>query len=74
MCDVLINICVFLYTQHGATPLIHAAYKGNTDACTVLLSHGANVNWYQHSDKVSSTDIPVVKMLVKFSFCFSTHR
>lgn len=36
---------------HGATPLIHAAYKGNAEACGVLLAHGADVNWYQHSDK-----------------------
>lgn len=30
------------------TPLMHAAYKGRTDICRLLLQHGANVNCNQH--------------------------
>uniref|UniRef100_F7BB14 Ankyrin repeat and MYND domain containing 2 n=1 Tax=Monodelphis domestica TaxID=13616 RepID=F7BB14_MONDO len=34
--------------QHGMTPLMHAAYKGKTDMCRLLLRHGANVNCNEH--------------------------
>lgn len=30
------------------TPLMHAAYKGKTDMCKLLLQHGADVNCNQH--------------------------
>lgn len=30
------------------TPLMHAAYRGRTDICRLLLQHGANVNCSQH--------------------------
>lgn len=30
------------------TPLMHAAYKGRTDVCRLLLQHGADVNCNQH--------------------------
>lgn len=30
------------------TPLMHAAYKGRTDICRLLLQHGADVNCHQH--------------------------
>lgn len=34
--------------EHGMTPLMHAAYKGKTDMCRLLLRHGANVNCNEH--------------------------
>lgn len=30
------------------TPLMHAAYKGKTDMCKLLLQHGADVNCNEH--------------------------
>lgn len=34
--------------QYGMTPLMHAAYKGKTDMCKMLLQHGADVNCNEH--------------------------
>lgn len=34
--------------QYGMTPLMHAAYKGKTDMCKLLLQHGADVNCNEH--------------------------
>ncbi|XP_065886401.1 ankyrin repeat and MYND domain-containing protein 2-like isoform X2 [Dysidea avara] len=39
------------HSEDGTTPLSHAAYKGNGEACNILLEHGADVNWAQHGDK-----------------------
>jgi len=30
------------------TPLQHAAYKGQTNICSLLLAHGADVNDHEH--------------------------
>ena len=51
---------IFSISQDGTTPLSHAAYKGNTEACNILLEHGADVNLAQHEDKVT---IPYLVML-----------
>jgi len=40
------------FSQDDTTPLSHAAYKGNKEACNILLEHGADVNLAQHEDKV----------------------
>ncbi|XP_077363298.1 ankyrin repeat and MYND domain-containing protein 2-like [Festucalex cinctus] len=42
--DVRIN-CL---DECGMTPLMHAAYKGQSDLCCLLLQHGADVNCKQH--------------------------
>ncbi|CAG02740.1 unnamed protein product [Tetraodon nigroviridis] len=42
--DVRVN-CL---DEYGMTPLMHAAYKGKTDMCKLLLQHGADVNCNQH--------------------------
>ncbi|XP_058036489.1 ankyrin repeat and MYND domain-containing protein 2 isoform X1 [Ahaetulla prasina] len=34
--------------EHGMTPLMHAAYKGKTDICRLLMQHGADVNCNNH--------------------------
>uniref|UniRef100_A0A8C8ICW8 MYND-type domain-containing protein n=1 Tax=Oncorhynchus tshawytscha TaxID=74940 RepID=A0A8C8ICW8_ONCTS len=34
--------------QYGMTPLMHAAYKGQADMCSLLLQHGADVNCNEH--------------------------
>lgn len=34
--------------QYGMTPLMHAAYKGRSDMCKLLLQHGADVNCNEH--------------------------
>jgi len=34
--------------QHGMTPLQHSAYKGHSELCELLLSHGADVNANSH--------------------------
>ncbi|XP_028672860.1 ankyrin repeat and MYND domain-containing protein 2a [Erpetoichthys calabaricus] len=34
--------------EHGMTPLMHAAYKGKADICSLLLQHGADVNCNEH--------------------------
>ena len=39
--------------QDEMTALMHAAYKGNIEACRKLLEHGADVNWHGHKDGVS---------------------
>ena len=44
-----LSFCV----QHGMTPLMQAAYKGNIDMCELLLAHGADVNSNFHEHQVS---------------------
>ncbi|CAG13461.1 unnamed protein product, partial [Tetraodon nigroviridis] len=34
--------------QDGMTPLMHAAYRGRTEVCRLLLQRGADVNCHQH--------------------------
>ncbi|XP_026533815.1 ankyrin repeat and MYND domain-containing protein 2 isoform X3 [Notechis scutatus] len=34
--------------EHGMTPLMHAAYKGKTDICRLLMQHGADVSCNNH--------------------------
>lgn len=62
-CNVLVHaclhacvsacVCVRCPLQTGMTPLMHAAYKGNLDACETLLKHGADVNCNLHEHCVS---------------------
>uniref|UniRef100_A0A674EBZ9 Ankyrin repeat and MYND domain containing 2 n=1 Tax=Salmo trutta TaxID=8032 RepID=A0A674EBZ9_SALTR len=42
--DVRVN-CL---DEYGMTPLMHAAYKGQADMCSLLLQHGADVNCNEH--------------------------
>ncbi|XP_037119431.1 ankyrin repeat and MYND domain-containing protein 2-like isoform X2 [Syngnathus acus] len=42
--DVRVN-CL---DECGMTPLMHAAYKGKSEMCRLLLQHGADVNCNQH--------------------------
>ncbi|XP_063780482.1 ankyrin repeat and MYND domain-containing protein 2 [Pseudophryne corroboree] len=42
--DVRVN-CL---DEYGMTPLMHAAYKGKVDMCSLLLQHGADVNCNEH--------------------------
>jgi hypothetical protein len=42
---ISVDACVMLlHTQDRRTPLHEAAYNGDTDTCTLLISHMANVN------------------------------
>lgn len=48
---LLMYVCVYIFQslqQYGMTPLMHAAYKGKTDMCKLLLQHGADVNCNEH--------------------------
>ena len=36
-------------TDGGKTPIVHAAYKGNREACLLIVDHGGDVN-YQKED------------------------
>lgn len=50
VCNILADVCVCVQSlqQYGMTPLMHAAYKGKTDMCKLLLQHGADVNCNEH--------------------------
>ena len=37
-------------TQHGMTPVQHAAFKNNKELCEIFLSHGADVNCNEHEN------------------------
>ena len=51
---LIINTSCILFSssQNGMTGLMHAAYKGNTEACNTLLENGADVNSNFQSDGV----------------------
>uniref|UniRef100_A0A2H6MYJ1 Uncharacterized protein n=1 Tax=Micrurus carvalhoi TaxID=3147026 RepID=A0A2H6MYJ1_9SAUR len=42
------NVHVNCLDEHGMTPLMHAAYKGKTDICRLLMQHGADVSCNNH--------------------------
>lgn len=52
-------------SQNGMTGLMHAAYKGNTEACNTLLENGADVNSNFQSDGVKRnlSLIPILNRL-----------
>lgn len=55
----------FRSSQNGMTGLMHAAYKGNTEACNTLLENGADVNSNFQSDgvKCNLSLIPILNRL-----------
>ena len=56
---------LFSSSQNGMTGLMHAAYKGNTEACNTLLENGADVNSNFQSDGVQHnlSLIPILNRL-----------
>ncbi|UJR22550.1 hypothetical protein I4U23_025599 [Adineta vaga] len=42
------HIPVDTHDEHGMTSLQHAAYKGHAKICSLLLTHGADINDHEH--------------------------
>ena len=65
--EAIINTSCILFSssQNGMTGLMHAAYKGNTEACNTLLENGADVNSNFQSDGVQNNLglIPILNRL-----------